>query len=1234
MPSLPDSTEPRKTATYHHPAGSGNGDLTPTESTPTELPSGGNGDAGSSLVTLLPATTRTPPQTATPGTDDAPTVITPVRSTDPEIPAAAGTKLGHYEVLEAIGAGGMAAVLKARDLELGRIVALKILPPAMARDTENVTRFKQEARAAARLDHDNIARVFFCGEDRGLHFIAFEFVDGDNLRVLMDKKGLIPPADCVRYMLQVTAGLGHAAARGVVHRDIKPSNIIVTRDGRAKIVDMGLARAMGSHSMNGGVTQSGMTLGTFDYISPEQALDPRRADIRSDIYSLGCAFYHALAGRPVVPEGTAAKKLHAHQFEAVTDPRVLNPAVPDDLAAVLAKMMAKDPNRRYQTPAELASDLTILAQRLNLSTEGIPAETGISTPSTGRIAGLTAEPPRMPIGLILGIVGIAAAVAVFAGLSSGPSRTSTPPPWDDSFAQVKGPQTPDTSATPTTTTTPTVTASVKAETTEQLVKALTTRGVTEIHLEGGKRYDLTGEANGVLVRRKRVTVVGGGPIPPVIRLAAVGVSTANPGDARPGTLTIASCDPVRFERIHFEIVDTGTPGATREDPVGIAVTDTQKAEFVRCRIEADKDLPATVTGVAVANTSRETANELVLANSYVSVRRSIGVRLSGRVRADVSETGFAPHLASFQLKSSDASTPSDLSLRHCTFLLENKGVVADADDSARWEVSAGFCVFAAPPPADPDPAEMMTPKMERRSAVLHVATDRTEAPAARFSAKSAQPNAYFRVDPFAAGSTGYTFETCRRWRPAPAIDPGAVILTKSPWHSTDPVADLVGDAPWEGFRLQTTIRSIRRPGSEVVIFGVRFAPAGDENAKIYRGAWPPIFETETIPARVKLWWPEPPDDVKGNLPRNAYDSLADAIKALKPGDEIQIRHTGPVTIPPTTFSLKFPVAIRPDPNFAPVLVASTKQQDGRLFLLEQGELRLEGLGIRLKAKGESLRDIRTRSAVTVNGGRCILRDCVITADDGDGADPEKLAVVAIADPDGEMKLPGTAGSPEVRIENCLLRGSCRGVWVQAARPADVQMANSVAALTGSLLCVDAPARPLNGGAVHAKFSRVTAVVSAPTLEFHVSRPSGTKVVPWAPVQVVADRCIFVPGGSGPPLVAITGTEPSADLDRYLGWRTGDGPCWYPDRDGASAVFAELSPADDAVTPKQILGEAWFTFTTEKTTQAGKVTFPASLPIRKLATVRAADFKVTETAIPGAKPTDAGADVTKVAGPGE
>src|SRR6266851_2413205 len=296
-----------------------------------------------------------------PVSDDAPTIISrakpqSVHAEDLLKSDLRGRRLGHFELLEPIGAGGMAAVLRARDTQLDRTVALKILPPEMASNPENILRFHQEARAAAKLDHENIARVFFCGEDQGLHFISFEFVEGETLRAHIQSHGRLSVPDAVNYLAQIAGGLAHAAERGVVHRDIKPSNIIITPDGRAKLVDMGLARSVEPQA-DIALTQSGVTLGSFDYISPEQALEPREADSRSDIYSLGCTFYHALTGQTPVPDGTAAKKLHHHQSVEPIDPRQLNPEIPDELAGILSRMMAKDPKDRYQRPEELVHHL-------------------------------------------------------------------------------------------------------------------------------------------------------------------------------------------------------------------------------------------------------------------------------------------------------------------------------------------------------------------------------------------------------------------------------------------------------------------------------------------------------------------------------------------------------------------------------------------------------------------------------------------------------------------------------------------------------------------------------------------------------------------------------------------------------------------------------------------------------------------------------------------------------------
>src|SRR5690606_11588454 len=256
--------------------------------------------------------------------------------------AAAGCELGHFLIEERIGSGGMGAVFRALDTRLQRVVALKVLAPSQSGDRAAVLRFQNEARAAARLDHENIARVYYFGEDRGLHFIAFEYVTGQNVRDLIARTGRLPVADAVNYTMQIAAALRHTAAAGVVHRDIKPSNIIIAPNGRAKLVDLGLARKLTSDSV-GDLTVVGTTLGTFDYISPEQARDPRSVDVRSDIYSLGCTLYHMLTGGPPYSSGTVLQKLLDHQQGMAPDPRLSNPAVPPALSAICRKMMAGDP---------------------------------------------------------------------------------------------------------------------------------------------------------------------------------------------------------------------------------------------------------------------------------------------------------------------------------------------------------------------------------------------------------------------------------------------------------------------------------------------------------------------------------------------------------------------------------------------------------------------------------------------------------------------------------------------------------------------------------------------------------------------------------------------------------------------------------------------------------------------------------------------------------------------------
>ncbi|MGL4593731.1 MAG: serine/threonine protein kinase [Thermoguttaceae bacterium] len=277
-----------------------------------------------------------------------------------------GTVLGHFIIKSYIGGGGMGRVYLATDTALDRLVAIKILPRQRVGESATVARFMNEARSAARLNHEHIAQVYFTGEQDGIPFIVFEYVEGTNLRAMVEEYGPIPLPQSLNFLIQIVNALAHAAEHGVIHRDVKPSNILITKEGRAKLIDMGLARLLDPSESQHDLTASGVTLGTFDYISPEQARDPRSADTRSDIYSLGCTLFYMLAGQPPFPEGTVLQKLLQHQGDKPPDIRSFSPHVPADMAAIIQRMMAKDPAQRFQTPSILLDILVSIAKRIGL----------------------------------------------------------------------------------------------------------------------------------------------------------------------------------------------------------------------------------------------------------------------------------------------------------------------------------------------------------------------------------------------------------------------------------------------------------------------------------------------------------------------------------------------------------------------------------------------------------------------------------------------------------------------------------------------------------------------------------------------------------------------------------------------------------------------------------------------------------------------------------------------------
>ncbi len=339
------------------------------------MPTGGAGDSGSvvagdALTVIRRSDSESRPQLAA-GAPNTPAAVASVLL---------GTQLNHFLLEELIGGGGMGAVFRARDERLDRTVAIKVIP-FVGDDPDLQRRFRNEAQNAARLDHPYIARVFDVGQFEQWHYIVFEHVQGVNIRDLVAREGVLSIDDAVYYTRQIAEAIEHAASRGIVHRDIKPSNVLVGVDGNVKVVDMGLARSQ-QLEMSGDMTASGVTLGTFDYISPEQARDPRDADVRSDIYSLGCTLYYMLTGSPPFPGGTMLQKLLSHGNTPPPDPRGLRPQVSENLTAIVHKMLAKLPEDRYQNSMDLIADLRELAIR-----EGL-----VRAQSRGTLTVTTADP--------------------------------------------------------------------------------------------------------------------------------------------------------------------------------------------------------------------------------------------------------------------------------------------------------------------------------------------------------------------------------------------------------------------------------------------------------------------------------------------------------------------------------------------------------------------------------------------------------------------------------------------------------------------------------------------------------------------------------------------------------------------------------------------------------------------------------------------------------------------------
>jgi len=1102
-------------------------------------------------------------------------------------------------------------VIRAHDVDLGRTVALKILPPDMAADPENINRFKQEARAAAKLDHENVARVYYCGEDQGLHFIAFEFVEGENLRVRMEKNGgLLGVADSLHYLIQVTAGLGHAASRSVVHRDIKPSNIIITPEGKAKIVDMGLARNMDARSADGQLTQSGVTLGTFDYISPEQAIEPRAADCRSDIYSLGCTFYHVMSGHLPVPEGTAAKKLHCHQHVAPIDPREWNPAIPDEMASILGKMMAKDPAQRYQHPDHLLQHLLIVAQKLNISTGAIGKDSGVkATPYNDQP--LPSPPGLSPMWIGMAVVALAVGLfAISSGLGEKKSLDRSAPFWDrgqqpkeiavgpvqptqaagnsdapaDPPAQRKGPQ--------------------QARNADELIKLLQQR-VKHITLESGITYDLT------LANRKDPSlqaVFQGNELlleytklsdPPTIKLA---MAARDDGMTdRPGSLTIrgladGSSSKVEIRGIRFEFVESA-----ERDQTGISLLDVDQIEVYGCIFATPGKSPPQDGPAAFAVTQlkpRDTEAKLKFNRCYFAPG-CVAVQITGnggRQSVQATECAFGPQYAAFRVEG-DAVEPLQIRLDKCSVLMSagSMSSVVEIGDQVPCVIEAGGCLFSNPE----------LPLTERCRAFV-VSQRNAIAGKTRFGGQADEkmlpiPNGYHNVLAYGNDGRSYTFDDCKT-EMVPVEDVTARMLTENPWKEQQPITRLFEEPDRfnEAFAVDLSQEVLRlEPDKNRNVLGTKHLP-GPRPDVYTTFPFPPLNESK-FAKNEKVWYPSYLGDDK-SLPTNFYRDLQAAVKALKKGDTLLIKHTGDLPMSELQMataefeSRDTDVTIKPERNSQFVLVprVTDLKKDSALFKLYGGQVVFENLRFRLKP------DRAPAIVALPGGGSCTFRNCSAELEEGDD-----LTVVSLADPRGEMMMGAMTPqrAPKIVVEDCFIRGRGRLAYVHGSRPFDLKVKNSLVVLDGSMIGVDPSSLDLSGSLPSVvNLERITTYLTKNLLfQKAMEKPKGPGLVQ---VQIHAAQCLFV---------AATDQTPLIQLDRIDTLELGDSVfIWKECKQNVYGFkldqpLLSLQADSESNKPELLSREQWISKWKEPDAAFDEVKFKVKPPSRYYDKVYSSDF---------------------------
>lgn len=1003
-----------------------------------------------------------------------------------------GKQLGIYLIEQALGTGGMAAVFRAVDPHLDRVVALKILPPILAAQQEHVQRFEREAKVAAHLEHENVARVHFYGQDQGLHFIAYQYIEGINLREMLEQKGgRLDVKDAVSYMTQAARGLAHSASRGITHRDIKPSNLVITPEGLVKLVDLGLARNSSDDDTDG-LTQSGATLGTFDYLSPEQAIDPRLADVRSDIYSLGCTFYHALTGMPPVPEGTAARKLHSHQSELPRDPRELNPAIPASLVEVLSKMMAKRPEDRFQNADDLVRDL-----------EKLSDTRGAILPSRQSVESQVTTTDFSWLGAVLGLL-----MVMLCMFGYDAWRSSQVSSKDDSSISARytptSPIRPPVENTGITETKDTIEAplALEVDSTSDLLQALKRPGGGTIYLRRAL-YEINA-ANRLAIRGGEWT----------IRPVEGSIVTVRLLENTTGPLFEVSAGILHLQQLKLELGNSESVGIMAHDASQITI---QQCELIRKTNAFSSFLGNSSTAkpfIQINNTSAATTGtaSLEVKGTLWHASAGVGVSLETPGYLHFDDCWVAPQYQFVSLPGLSQSTDKRLiNLRHttiaqpvdscfrvmgtspvrlevdrCLFSRINSGTMNTGDESSWLVIDDGSNV-------DLLCSESLFYRQHAFCSVQKDASSRTIL--ARDWPQLRQALARFR-------------------------DGGSSVIHRSPWQENRPWQRYLDAHSLSALALKAEYHHV---GPENLL-GQPLKATGLASRENGEPTVPRASRTLVV-------------DGVGEEP-GAFSTLNSALGSITDEEEttILLQLQGIVPIKPTEIGnskviIKSAEGFRPELTFHRDTVAGP-DGEAHLFRIHDGDILLEGVRLRL----ESLRDpskILTLMSIT-GAGRCRLKDSIVTLK---SAGEFNAAVCTVVDPTGiisssNIKSP-RATQARIECADTIIRGSGQVLYVQTSRPFSALLQQTAVALDGVLFTIEGNRSDMAmpGETAHLQLDRCTCYSSKGILQLRA-----TSTMP----QMLALRCqptqSILAVGESQPMIRLDVQQSDNDLKRKLLWQ--------------------------------------------------------------------------------------------------